>query len=564
MHCIMRQPLGAINKKTGKYVYPQIANKNNAYICPDCSKDLIFCHGKIKVPYFRHSVDSTNPCNYYDKPNESQIHKDAKLLMKRLLDDKTKISFIRKCDSCDNEECFEIREMTNASKIEVEYDFDYNGKKIADVAYLDNGKILYIFEICNTHKTAPEKRPEPWFEIDALTLINMANDDVNSDTLKVHCIRNEKCKNCISKIEKEREPIKKAKNILLKWFDDKICNGDLVYPPFHASECCIFDCEYYCDPFNTFNNIDDILVYHKENPTCVIHLCYFCETVNTKEHDKQIDSFRWISIYYVDINWILNQKDVPDKIKCIQYDPEEKTFFDGKMKKEKAKNILFAWLDSNKDNEGHLLYQPFIWDRCYVAHDRDDDYDKYVNGWNGEYGDDGFINCREIFGSFADIVISHEGSLMHIVHLCNDNEIIIENHKKLCDKYDVCIHYVSIDWILEQVDIPKEIKYVKQYIYKREIKKQLPVKSNAKVIKYSSDFNIDEQLYIYFEVPFDEKDLAKSAGCKWNNSCKKWYISKKSKNKEYLLSEYKKIVFDKCIHCNGCGMAKGDPCYFCR
>jgi C4-type Zn-finger protein len=108
----MRQPLGAINKKTGKYVYPQIANKKNEYICPDCNKDLIFCHGKIKVPYFRHSADN-NPCNYHDKPNESQIHKDAKMLMKRFLDDKTKITFRRKCDSCQNEECFDIGEMTD-------------------------------------------------------------------------------------------------------------------------------------------------------------------------------------------------------------------------------------------------------------------------------------------------------------------------------------------------------------------------------------------------------------------------------------------------------------------
>ena len=32
-------------------------------------------------------------------------------------------------------------------KIEVEYRFEYNGSKTADIAYLDNNKILYIFEI---------------------------------------------------------------------------------------------------------------------------------------------------------------------------------------------------------------------------------------------------------------------------------------------------------------------------------------------------------------------------------------------------------------------------------
>ena len=37
--------LGAINKFTGEYIYPKIANKNDEYICPGCNKDLIICQG---------------------------------------------------------------------------------------------------------------------------------------------------------------------------------------------------------------------------------------------------------------------------------------------------------------------------------------------------------------------------------------------------------------------------------------------------------------------------------------------------------------------------------------
>ena len=48
-------------------------------------KDVIFRNGKIKQPHFAHHK-SDNPCYYYDKPCETQIHKDAKLLMKSLLD----------------------------------------------------------------------------------------------------------------------------------------------------------------------------------------------------------------------------------------------------------------------------------------------------------------------------------------------------------------------------------------------------------------------------------------------------------------------------------------------
>jgi len=84
-------PLGAINKKTGEYVYPKIANKNDEYYCPDCNKDLIICKGNIRVHHFRHKVDSINPCNHYSNPTESQIHKDAKLLLKSILEKNLKI-----------------------------------------------------------------------------------------------------------------------------------------------------------------------------------------------------------------------------------------------------------------------------------------------------------------------------------------------------------------------------------------------------------------------------------------------------------------------------------------
>ena len=76
--------LGAINKLSGEYVYPKIANKKDEYICPECNKDLILCQGEIRVHHFRHKVDSVNPCNHYSNPTETQIHKDAKILLKNL------------------------------------------------------------------------------------------------------------------------------------------------------------------------------------------------------------------------------------------------------------------------------------------------------------------------------------------------------------------------------------------------------------------------------------------------------------------------------------------------
>lgn len=208
--------LGAINKQTGEYVYPKIANKQDEYSCPECNKDLILCQGDIRTHHFRHKV-TTNPCNHYSSPTETQIHKDAKLLLKTLLDKKIPVSFVRNCWCCKKNEEFEITETSETSEIRLEYRFDYNGPKVADVAYIENSEILCIFEICNTHKTRSEDRPEPWFEIDATTLIRKANDNWLSQ-VQIPCIRCEKCEDCMEMEITED-------NKLLKLLNTKLCNS---------------------------------------------------------------------------------------------------------------------------------------------------------------------------------------------------------------------------------------------------------------------------------------------------------------------------------------------------
>ena len=201
--------LGAIDKLTNKYVYPKIANKNNDYLCPDCNKELILCHGDIRIPYFRHKIDNINPCNYYLKPSESQIHKDAKLLLKTLLENKSNISIIRKCISCDNKDKYKIPEFDETSQIILEYKLEYNGLKIADAAFIDNNDLICIFEIYNTHKTENLSRPDPWFEIDAQKFIKLVNDN-NNDNLIIPCIRSTMCNKC----EYKKKGRKSLNNIL--------------------------------------------------------------------------------------------------------------------------------------------------------------------------------------------------------------------------------------------------------------------------------------------------------------------------------------------------------------
>jgi len=194
----MSQLLGAINKLTGEYVYPKIANKKDEYICPECNKDLILVQGKIRVHHFRHKVDSINPCHHYSKPTESQIHKNAKMLMKTLLEYKKHIKFIRECASCKVSAELTLPEITEVSIITLEHRFNYEDTlRIADVAHTLNGEIKGIYEICHTHKTSSENRPEPWVEIDANSLLTLVN--ANNEPLIINCIRCEKCEECYTK-----------------------------------------------------------------------------------------------------------------------------------------------------------------------------------------------------------------------------------------------------------------------------------------------------------------------------------------------------------------------------
>jgi hypothetical protein len=186
--------LGAINKITKEYIYPKIANKNDKYICPECNKDLILKQGSIRIHHFAHAKDNQK-CNYYDKPSESQIHKDAKMLLKKILEQEHNIKFIRKCNNNCCIKKYKIPQISDTTEIVIEHKFNFNNSiKSADVAYIDNNEIVCLFEICHTNKTKENDRPEPWFEINATELITQIND-FDNNKIKINCIRkNINCK----------------------------------------------------------------------------------------------------------------------------------------------------------------------------------------------------------------------------------------------------------------------------------------------------------------------------------------------------------------------------------
>jgi hypothetical protein len=216
--------MGAINKETSKYEYPKIASKKNKYKCPSCDKDVIFRKGKIKAPHYAHKKSET-PCFYYDKPSESEIHKDAKMLLKILLNNKQNICINKRCKYkyCKFETIEDYYERDNLIDSEfidsyynentqafIEYRFHYNdSNRSSDVALVEDKQIKYIFEICYKNKTKEENRPEPWVEIKAIDLINNVNTcEVDNDGfLYIDCIRDYKCDYCVEceEIERKRE-----------------------------------------------------------------------------------------------------------------------------------------------------------------------------------------------------------------------------------------------------------------------------------------------------------------------------------------------------------------------
>jgi hypothetical protein len=204
---------GAIDINTELYTPPYEATKNTQYKCICCNEFVIFKKGEIKKPHFSHY--SKSQCQYYDHPNESQIHKEAKLLLCHLLNSRRQIIINNTCCNCKINIDTEIKYKT-CSKSYTEYRvIDNNIINIYDVVLLSKNKIKYIFEIYNTHKQ--NRNCNNWFEIDATELINMNIED-NDKTINLNCIRtNIYCYETFCNKQNFKE-------ILLNFVDESITN----------------------------------------------------------------------------------------------------------------------------------------------------------------------------------------------------------------------------------------------------------------------------------------------------------------------------------------------------
>lgn len=185
--------LAAIHKQSGQFCFPRLANKKEEYVCPQCNKTLILRQGQQRVYHFAHHQQD-DPCLYYIEPTETQVHHDAKLALKQLLEKHKSFKITRNCSKCKHLAFEWMTPDFSDCSIQSEYTFRYNdSKKIADIAVVNGSTISVIFEICHSHATNEHDRPEPWFEFHAQTLLN----DINKPSIHLHCIRKLKCKQCI-------------------------------------------------------------------------------------------------------------------------------------------------------------------------------------------------------------------------------------------------------------------------------------------------------------------------------------------------------------------------------
>lgn len=240
--------LCAFDDRTGKFVTPMFAKKyddngvKNTFSCVDPS-----CNGRLKlrncvdrVDHFAHV--NSGDCSKYSRTirQESEDHLEAKRQLKMVFENGFNISIKRTCPY--NNQCSEIiviPPISNTASIEIEYHFNFNGgSKYADVVYLDGGGIKYIFEIYNTSETHEYNRPDPWFEIDAKSLLNIIQDVESDKNLLFFCLRKINCNRCItSKLNselgrcfenKKRDCFYKAEKIRLQLIADEKAQQILI------------------------------------------------------------------------------------------------------------------------------------------------------------------------------------------------------------------------------------------------------------------------------------------------------------------------------------------------
>ena len=502
--------LGAINKITNQYCCAKLANKQDEYICPECNKDLILRKGTRRIHHFAHYKDD-NPCKYYNNPNETQIHKDAKLALKQILETGIKLKINRKCCSCDFDIYdWDVPRLKNCN-IEIEYRFDFNNSlKIADLAVLYNNNIYTIFEIYNSHKTINDVRPEPWFEFDAKHIIN----SINKEQIKLECIRKEECDNCLQKKYIKELQIwlqiygkiwngdQNVLEILIRKilgqtnFDDKykreyIYNLRPEHLRFHFDAG--KDFQYNKEIMDIFNSIlpKDIIIHSWKGGI----YAYIINKDDAKKYD-----------YYN-----IQECDFRGRDDFILYPYICKIGFhgDGTIDIIKALlNTIYHYLPTyNKMTQIELEYHsknPKILDYKYVSNEIDNDDVTYASTYRymrkekQKQNEVKCYNTRAIL-NYSNIKFTENNNVITIIHPCTKEKI---RRSMVTNKT-----YFQKEWTTS-ITLEDIIAWYKST---------------------SASFSKEK---LYLQVLFSEKDIVKGLGARWDIDNKKWYVSDTTFNRE--------------------------------
>jgi len=219
---------GAIDQSNDEYSIPRYAIKSRQYKCPCCNEILILKKGTKNRHHFAHFAqddkcqfyDETKKNQYdYDRVNECNLHKQAKKVLKRMLEEKTLI-VNRHCATmqCNTHIEFIIKLKENET-IEIEKPMNLaDGRLIKpDVIKMSGNEIVEIYEILDSHRTEEDNRMNlNWYEFKATEIIDKYYDASYNlfDTILLKCCRQTiKCSKCI---KTEQDYLARCEYILLK------------------------------------------------------------------------------------------------------------------------------------------------------------------------------------------------------------------------------------------------------------------------------------------------------------------------------------------------------------
>jgi hypothetical protein len=566
--------LGAINKNTGEYMYPKIANKTDEYICIDCKRDLILCQGEKRIHYFRH-YNEKDPCMIYKNPSESQIHKDGKLLLKKILETINEIKFIRKCKNCKEIIEKEIPKRNEKTMIEIEKPFIYYGKKVGDVVQSENDNII-IYEIYYTHRTEEKNRPEPWFEIEAIKLINKVNNLENLEKIEIDCIREDYCEKC------EEERLKKLINIDLEKFI-RIKLGQKIF---------------YCDKDNIFYDEKD-------------------RKIGIGVKKKKINGYqeKVIMLNYDEVEGYIevNEENKDEEYSMLyEYKKHDKFCYDArdcyysnKILIEKFNNILknykiiihsvkgtiLSTIVNNNDYKKYNYWECIPWYKNNFPYDFDDLPFIYKNEYIGDKGTVGVIEDaisiiinlnKEIDNKLKKIDNALKKAEERLETNRDDKnkvekykekkvKLIIERNLIMNDvNYEIRKNFLDLRNVIiirneedkdEMIVIEKNnnlylddkkysyhhIDYYRLYEWQKslaEVYNLVCKECNGKQIIWEEE-NILEKCVkcdkIYIDVKYKDKEEVKKYGGKWDKEKSSWYILKSNEEIETILTIWKEL-----------------------